>query len=135
MNIFTWVNYFLNAFRINTFWIWTKAVIYSCFLLFFIKLMNTFICSDVVTLCMQVWSCDLSCGKSKIFLVEFNNYHMRVTSFYSYKYDILNPYLKHLYRWTPVPFKYRSITVDIFRLSKWLFHFNDKILFLYNNRF
>lgn len=93
------------------------------------------ICSDVVTLCMQVWSCDQSCGKSKIFLVEFNNYHMRVTSFYSYKYDILNPYLKHLYRWTPVPFKYWSITVDIFRHSKWLFHFNDKILFLYNNRF
>lgn len=78
---------------------------------------------------VQVWSCDLSCGKSKIFLVEFNNYHMRVTRFYSYKYDILNPYLKHLYRWTPVPFKYRSITVDIFRHSKWLFHFNDKILF------
>lgn len=131
MNIFTWVNYFLNAFFKFEQKQWYTVVSYY----FFIKLMNTFICSDVVTLCMQVWSCDQSCGKSKIFLVEFNNYHMRVTSFYSYKYDILNPYLKHLYRWTPVPFKYRSITVDIFRHSKWLFHFNDKILFLYNNRF
>lgn len=131
MNIFTWVNYFLNAFFKFEQKQWYTVVSYY----FFIKLMNTFICSDVVTLCMQVWSCDQSCGKSKIFLVEFNNYHMRVTSFYSYKYDILNPYLKHLCRWTPVPFKYWSITVDIFRHSKWLFHFNDKILFLYNNRF